>query len=82
MMTRTVEAVYENGVFKPLEPIELPEGQRVEVTIPYIFRPITEEEVEERLRETQQLFEGLTEEEIAKVEASVLERCNRRDGSE
>jgi predicted DNA-binding antitoxin AbrB/MazE fold protein len=28
-----VEAVYENGVFRPLQPVHLPEHQRVTVTI-------------------------------------------------
>ena len=26
-----IEAVYENGVFRPLQPVPLPEGARVEV---------------------------------------------------
>jgi len=26
-----IEAIYENGVFRPVEPVELPEGARVEV---------------------------------------------------
>jgi predicted DNA-binding antitoxin AbrB/MazE fold protein len=32
-MTLTVEAVYENGVLKPLEPLPLNERERVQVTI-------------------------------------------------
>src|SRR3982751_1311738 len=28
-----IEAIYENGVFRPLSPIELPEGARVEVIV-------------------------------------------------
>jgi predicted DNA-binding antitoxin AbrB/MazE fold protein len=32
-MTRQVEAVYENGVLRPLEPLLLKEHQRVNVTI-------------------------------------------------
>ncbi|MGA1994436.1 MAG: antitoxin family protein [Bryobacteraceae bacterium] len=32
-MTRQVEAVYENGVFRPLEPVLLEERQRVTVVI-------------------------------------------------
>jgi predicted DNA-binding antitoxin AbrB/MazE fold protein len=30
----SVNAIYENGVFRPLSPVELPEGARVEVLIP------------------------------------------------
>ncbi len=32
-MARTVTAVYENGVLRPLDPLPLPEHQRVEITI-------------------------------------------------
>jgi predicted DNA-binding antitoxin AbrB/MazE fold protein len=32
-MTRTIPAVYENGVLRPLEALDLAEKQRVEVTI-------------------------------------------------
>lgn len=32
-MTTTVEAVYEQGVLRLLQPIPLPEGTRVEVTV-------------------------------------------------
>jgi len=32
-MTRTLEAVYENGVLRPLEPLALEEHQRVQVTV-------------------------------------------------
>lgn len=32
-MTITVEAVYENGVLKPVEPLPLKEQQRVQVTV-------------------------------------------------
>ena len=30
-MSQTIEAIYENGVFKPLRPVDLPEGTRVQV---------------------------------------------------
>ena len=29
-MTQTLQAVYENGVFRPVEPVDLPEHTRVE----------------------------------------------------
>ena len=32
-MTITLEAVYENGVFRPTQPISLAEGTRVEVVV-------------------------------------------------
>ena len=33
-MGKVIEAVYENGVFRPLEPVQLPEGEHVHVTVP------------------------------------------------
>jgi len=32
-MTKTIDAVYENGVIKPLEKLLLPESQKIKVTI-------------------------------------------------
>ena len=32
-MTKTLKAVYENGVLRPSEPLPLSEGQTVEVTV-------------------------------------------------
>lgn len=32
-MIKTLPAVYENGVLRPLEPVDLKESQRVEITI-------------------------------------------------
>jgi predicted DNA-binding antitoxin AbrB/MazE fold protein len=32
-MSEAVEAIYERGVFRPLEPVDLPEGERVQLTV-------------------------------------------------
>ena len=32
-MKKSVEAIYEHGVFRPLEPVDLPEHQRVQLTV-------------------------------------------------
>jgi len=32
-MPETIEVVYEDGVFKPLEPVELREGERIKIKI-------------------------------------------------
>lgn len=32
-MTRSLSAVYENGVLRPLEPLDLQESQRVSITV-------------------------------------------------
>jgi len=33
-MSKIIEAVYENGVFRPLEPVLLPDGEHVQVRVP------------------------------------------------
>ena len=33
-MRNVIEAIYERGVFRPLEPVSLPEGEHVQVTVP------------------------------------------------
>ena len=33
-MRKVIDAVYENGVFRPLEPVLLPEGEHVQVHMP------------------------------------------------
>jgi predicted DNA-binding antitoxin AbrB/MazE fold protein len=35
----TIEAIYENGVFKPVEPVALPEQQRVQIDVRPIPQP-------------------------------------------
>lgn len=32
-MTKEIEAVYEHGVIRPLQPLELPEGARLDVIV-------------------------------------------------
>jgi len=32
-MTKTIEVIYEKGVFKPLEPVKMKEGEKVKVEI-------------------------------------------------
>ena len=68
----TVEAVFERGVFKPLEPVELPEGQSV--TLSFVPHKLTREEAEAEVAEMGKVYEGLTDEEIAEVEPIALDR--------
>jgi predicted DNA-binding antitoxin AbrB/MazE fold protein len=67
-MTIMVRAVYENGVLRPVEPLGLPEGVTVSVTItsagpalPVIRRPSSEEECyARRLKAARSLDEMFT----------------------
>jgi predicted DNA-binding antitoxin AbrB/MazE fold protein len=69
-MARVVEAIYENGTLKPLETLDLPEHQRVRITI---HEPIVESP-EETLEAWHQVYEGCADEEIAQLEAITLDR--------
>ena len=43
-MSKSIEVIYENGVFRPLEPVDLPEHQRMTVTIGEVAMTPAEEE--------------------------------------
>lgn len=72
-MSQTVEAIYQNGMFKPLNPIskEIAEGETVEITI--IEKKLSPEEM---LKLASQIYEGLSDEDIAEVERIALDRSN------
>jgi predicted DNA-binding antitoxin AbrB/MazE fold protein len=59
-MSKIVEAVYENGVFRPLEPVALVEGEHVRVHLPE-FAPNLNERLA-ALDAFEQASEDLTEE--------------------
>jgi len=69
-MARVVDAIYENGMLKPLETLDLPEHQRVRITI---HEPVVESP-EETLEAWQQVYEGCADEEITQLEAITLDR--------
>ena len=69
-MARVVDAIYEAGMLKPLEALDLPEHQRVRITI----HDAAEESPEETLEAWQGVFDGLTDEEIVQVEAVAYDR--------
>jgi predicted DNA-binding antitoxin AbrB/MazE fold protein len=71
-MMQTIDATYENGVLKPLQPLDLPEHQRVSITI---HIPVMET-AEQTLNRWEQVYAGLTDEEVAEVEAIALDRDN------
>jgi len=69
-----IDAVYEQGTFKPLEPVELPEGQRVTLSVEP--RALSPAEAEAQLRAWHAVYEGLSEADIAEVEAMALDRSH------
>jgi predicted DNA-binding antitoxin AbrB/MazE fold protein len=43
MVDKQIEAVFENGVFRPLGPVDLPEHQRVTLLLPTEVEALDEE---------------------------------------
>ena len=67
---QTLKAIYENGVFRPLEKPELTEGQSVQLTVATTtpFSP------EEMLQLAAEVYEGLSETDIEEIEEIALKR--------
>jgi predicted DNA-binding antitoxin AbrB/MazE fold protein len=71
-MERTLEVIYENGVLTPLEPLDLPERQRIKITIAAVIS----EDPGGALAAWQDVYAGLSEDEIAAIESVALNRKN------
>jgi predicted DNA-binding antitoxin AbrB/MazE fold protein len=66
---RTIEAIFEGGVFRPLDRVELPDHERVRLTV-----ESPQEVAERELAAWEQVYTGLTENEIAELEKVVNDR--------
>jgi predicted DNA-binding antitoxin AbrB/MazE fold protein len=64
----TVEAIFEDGVFKPVERHEIPEGEHVQLTVETTTRPEREDPLELAAR----VYRGLRLEEIDEIERIAL----------
>jgi predicted DNA-binding antitoxin AbrB/MazE fold protein len=71
-MKQIVDAVYENGVFRPLSPLDLPSGERVRVEID--VKP--QVDVNAIVSQFREVYAGLTPDEIAELEAVILDRSS------
>lgn len=71
-MKTTIDAIFENGVFRPLMPPEIPQGKQVklEIDIPDGGNP------DEILALATSVLDGLSEEDIEEIGSIAL---NRRD---
>jgi predicted DNA-binding antitoxin AbrB/MazE fold protein len=78
MVSQTIKVVYENGVFRPLSPPELPieEGEQMAVTLEHKLSP---KEITELAAS---VFDGLTKEEIKEIEDIMLDRSAFRRSKE
>jgi len=66
------EAIYEDGVLKPLEPIKLSEHQRVTITI----QPLLIEDPDQELESWHQVYAGLSDQEVSEIESIALDRSH------
>jgi len=64
----TVEAIFEDGVFKPVVRPEIPEGEYVRLTVETAARPEHEDPIELAAR----VYRGLRPEEIDEIERIAL----------
>lgn len=70
-MKGTVEAVFQDGVLRPAQPLELSEGDRVRLTI----ERVTQASPDEILRLARQVYEGLSQKDIADIEEMARHRA-------
>ena len=72
-MAQKIEAIYQNGMFKPLTPLseEISEGKTVILSV-----KTREESANEILKAAENFYEGLSESEIAEIEKVMLDRSN------
>jgi len=67
---QTLKAIYENGVFRPLEKPELAEGQSVQLIVD-TTNPLTPQEM---LQLASEVYEGLSETDVDEFEEIALKR--------
>lgn len=70
-MTQTIEAIYQNGMFKPLNPVSesISEGEKVKLVVEL-------EEVNPIMKLAENFYEGLSEEDVEEIEKIALDRSN------
>jgi len=70
-MTQIIEAIYQNGMFKPLNPVSesISEGEKVKLVV-------ETEEVNPIMKLAENFYEGLSEEDIDEIERIALDRSN------
>ncbi len=76
-MKFTVEAIFEDGVFKPVERPEIPQGEHVQLTIETSARPEQDDPLELAAR----VYRGLRPGEIDEIERIALDRARTFDWS-
>ncbi len=70
-MKATIDAIFEDGVFKPVQQPEIPEGEHVQLTVERVAG-IDEDPLELAAR----VYRGLRPEEIDEIERMALDRSH------
>lgn len=70
-MTQTIEAIYQNGIFKPLNPTSesISEGEKVKLVV-------EKDDVNPIMKLAENFYEGLSEEDLDGIEKIALDRSN------
>lgn len=70
---QTIEVIYQNGIFKPLNPIpdEIREGEKMEIIVK--DKKLSPDEM---LQLAGKVYEGLSDEDINEIEKIALDRSN------
>ena len=77
-MEQVLEAIYRDGVLKPLQPLHLAEEQRVIITV----NALEPEEPANAMKAWREVYADFSDEEIAEVEQIVLDRSHfMREGT-
>jgi len=70
-MAYSIDAVFEHGVFRPLEPVPLEDGKRVRISLDSLNSAPSPEVV---LMLATRVYEGLSQDEVNEIEAIALDR--------
>jgi predicted DNA-binding antitoxin AbrB/MazE fold protein len=75
----TIHAIYENGVFRPLDPVDLPEGTRVRLTNLRIISVESADDYESTKRGLQIAFDQVDRGEVSDLDMKeLLSEAHRR----
>lgn len=73
-MGKSIQARYEQGVFKPLQPVEYPEGQEVVISVE--TWALTPAQAQAHLSRWGEVYAGLSSEDVSEVEQVALDRSH------
>jgi predicted DNA-binding antitoxin AbrB/MazE fold protein len=69
-MKESIEAIYQQGVFRPLRHLEIPEGQHVRLVVEALSESVFDDMLELAAR----VYEGLSKEQVEEIEKIALNR--------